>query len=346
MKKLLNTLFITTQETYLAREGENILIRLNGETKSRFPIQLFQGIVAFGVVNASPPLMQLCAENGVTLSFLTENGRFMASVQGKTRGNVLLRREQYRWADDETKSLKVARPMVAGKIANQRAVVQRALRDHGTGEMDDGWKHLEYVEKRLQRLAESSLHCTTLATLRGVEGEAADHYFNAMDRMILCQKEDFFFHKRTRRPPMDNLNALISFLYVMLSRDVASACECNGLDAYVGFLHRDRPGRESLALDLMEELRPHLADRLALSLINRKQINGSGFKKTESGAVEMTDETRKIVLTAWQERKKEEIKHSFLNEKIPIGLIPHCQALLLARHLRGDIDTYPPYLWK
>jgi CRISPR-associated protein Cas1 len=346
MKKLLNTLYITTQETYLAREGENVLIRVKQETKARFPIHTLAGIVCFGVVNASPPLMQLCAENGVALSFLTENGRFMAGVHGETRGNILLRREQYRRSGNEDESLAVARPIVAAKIANQRAVLQRALRDHGTGESDDGWAEVERAAPRLQRLAEAALRCPALAALRGVEGEAAGIYFGVFDRLITAQKDDFCFRERSRRPPLDRVNALLSFLYVLLAHDVAAACESNGLDPCAGFLHRDRPGRKSLALDLMEELRPHLADRLALSLINRRQVAPAGFRITETGAVEMDADTRKTVLVAWQERKREELGHPFLDEKIHIGLIPHCQTLLLARHLRGDLDTYPPFLWK
>lgn len=346
MKKLLNTLFITTQETYLARDGDNVLVRVDHEIRARFPIHTLAGIVCFGVVNASPPLMQLCAESGVALSFLTENGRFMAGVHGEVYGNILLRREQYRRADCEEKSLFIARPIVAAKIANQRAVLQRALRDHGTGESDDGWAEVERATPRLQRLAEAALRCPALAALRGVEGEAAGIYFSVFDRLITAQKEDFYFRERSRRPPLDPMNALLSFLYTLLAHDIAAACQANGLDPFAGFLHRDRPGRQSLALDLMEELRPHLADRLALSLVNRRQVAPGGFRKTESGAIEMQDDTRKTVLTAWQERKREEIQHAFLNEKIAIGLIPHCQSLLLARHLRGDLDAYPAFLWK
>ncbi len=346
MKKLLNTLYVTTQGSWLTRDGENVLVRVERETKARFPIHTLGGIVCFGVVNATPPLMQLCADSGVALSFLTENGRFMASVHGKTRGNVLLRRQQYRQADDEEGCLAVARPVIAVKIANSRSVLMRALRDHGTGENDDGWEEVERVSARLQKLSQAALRCPALAALRGVEGEAASLYFSVFDRLITAQKEDFRFRERNRRPPLDNMNALLSFLYVLLARDVASACESHGLDPRVGFLHRDRPGRDSLALDLMEELRPHMADRMALSLVNRRQVSASGFRKTESGAVEMTEETRKAVLTAWQEKKREEIRHVFLEEKIHLGLIPHCQALLLARHIRDELDMYPAFVWK
>ncbi len=346
MKKLLNTLYITTQNSYLARDGENVLVRVEHETKARFPIHTLQGIVCFGVVNASPPLMHLCAEHGVALSFLTEYGKFLASVHGPVRGNVLLRREQYRRADSDEDSLGVARPVIAAKIANSRAVLMRAVRDHGTGEEEDGWQEVEKTIARNGKLAEAALRCPTLSALRGVEGEAAKLYFAVFDRLITAQKEDFFFHERSRRPPLDNMNALLSFLYTLLRYDVASALESHGLDPCVGFLHRDRPGRPSLALDLMEELRPHMADRMALSLVNRRQLTAKGFRKSETGAVEMTDEARKTLLVAWQERKREEIRHAFLDEKIPIGLLPHCQALLLARYLRGDHDAYPAYLWK
>ncbi len=346
MKKLLNTLYVSTQGTYLARDGENVLVKVEREVKARFPIHTIGSIICFGVVNASPPLMQLCSQRGVALSFLTENGRFMASVHGESSGNVLLRREQFRRADSEKQSLPIARNLVAAKVWNQRSVLQRALRDHGTGESEDGWLNVEKATNRLQYSPPSAAKAKSLAVLRGIEGEAASTYFGCFDRLITAQKESFVFTTRSRRPPLDNVNALLSFIYVLLARDVASACEANGLDSSVGFLHRDRPGRRSLAMDLMEELRPHLADRLALSLINRRQVGPTSFHMTESGAVEITDSARKDILIAWQDKKREEIRHPFLKEKVPIGLIPHCQALLLARYLRDDYDAYPAFLWK
>lgn len=325
MKKLLNTLFITTQESYLACEGENILVRHENQTRARFPIHTLQGVVCFGHVNASPYAMRLCAKNSVALTFLTENGRLLATIHGETRGNVLLRREQYRRADDEVACLAIAAPIIAAKITNQRTVLQRALRDHGTeGEGLNGWGLVAQAEARLQRNAPAALQCPTLAALRGVEGDAAETYFSCFDRLIIAQKDAFQFGGRNRRPPLDPVNALLSFVYTLLAHDVAAALEANGLDPFVGFLHRDRPGRRSLALDMMEELRPQLADRLVLSMINRRQVTAPEFKTTESGAVEMIDKARKAVLVAWQERKREEIRHPFLDEKIHLGLVPHC----------------------
>jgi CRISPR-associated protein Cas1 len=287
----------------------------------------------------SPALMAFCAERNVGVSFLSEHGRFLARIQGPIHGNVLLRREQYRRADSEADSVPVARSVLLAKVANGRTVVLRAARECPS----------EALDRASARMAESlrALESTgTMDGLRGVEGEAAHTYFSVFDELILQQKEAFFFHERSRRPPLDNVNALLSFLYVLLAHDVASALEVAGLDPAVGFLHRDRPGRASLALDLMEELRAVLADRLALTLINRRQVTPSGFTRSDSGAVTMNDATRKEVLVAWQSRKQEEILHPFLNERIAIGLAPYSQALLLARHLRGDLDAYPSFFWR
>lgn len=345
MRKLLNTLFVTTQNAYLAREGDNLLVRVDQETRARFPVHTLEGVVAFGVVNASPPLMHLCMERGVAITFLSENGRFMGSVQGMTRGNVLLRREQYRQADSEPASAAVARNIVASKIANQRAVLLRAVRDHG-GTGDASWGEVTAAGDRLRHLAEKVLEEENLNTIRGHEGEAGDRYFSVFDHLITAQKEGFRFRGRNRRPPLDNINALLSFLYTLLAHDTASALEAAGLDACVGFLHRDRAGRKSLALDIMEEFRPHLCDRLALNLVNRRQIDPRGFVQRETGAVEMDSNTRKTILQAWQERKRESIQHPFLKESVLIGLLPHIQALLLSRYIRGDLGTYPAFLWK
>jgi len=343
MKHLLNTLFVTTQNAYLSREGETVLVRVEKETKLRVPIHTLGGIVCFGIVSCSPHLMELCGERGVSISHLTEYGKFQARVEGPVSGNVLLRREQYRRADDESASAGLARAVVTAKIANCRTVLLRSARDRSEGaEMSA----LENAARRLSPLLERLKSPLELNTARGIEGEAADIYFSVFDHLIVAQKDDFFFRGRNRRPPMDNMNALLSFYYTLLAHDVASALEAVGLDPQVGFLHRDRPGRPSLALDLMEELRPVLADRLALTLVNLKQVKGKGFTKTETGAVTMDDATRKEVLIAYQKRKQEEITHPFINETIAIGLIPHVQAILLARHLRGDLDGYPPFFWK
>ena len=343
MRRMLNTLFVTTQGAYLARERETVLVRVQRETKLRVPIHTLGSIVCFGRVSVSPPLMGLCGGRNVALCFLSERGKFLARVQGPVSGNVLLRREQYRQADDEGTCAKVARAMIAAKIANCRTVLLRAVRDRPE---DAKVTALESSAGELAHLLDPLREPVTLDAARGLEGQAARIYFNAFDHLITAQKDEFFFRDRSRRPPLDNMNALLSFLYTLLGHDAESALEVVGLDPAVGFLHRDRPGRKGLALDLIEEFRPILAERLALSLVNRQQIKGKGFRQTESGAVWMNDETRKEVLIAWQKRKQEEIHHPFLNEKVAIGLLLHVQAMLLARYLRGDLDGYPPFFWK
>ena len=343
MKKHLNTLFVTTQGAYLAKEGETVLVRVEKETRLRVPIHTIGGIVCFGNVTCSPFLMGFCGERDVAMSFLTEQGRFLARVQGPVSGNVLLRREQYRRADDPDASAKMTKAVLTGKIANCRTVLQRALRDHP--EKLDSEKVL-HASQRLGDSLKQLLLDHNLDVLRGVEGDAAHVYFSVFDHLITSQKEDFFFHERNRRPPLDGVNCLLSFIYTLVLHDVRSALESVGLDPAVGFLHRDRPGRPGLALDIMEEFRPFLADRLTLSLINLRQVQKKGLKQLESGAVLMNDDTRKGVLVAYQKRKQEEILHPFLQEKVTIGLLFHIQALLLARHVRGDLDGYPPFVWK
>ena len=343
MKRLLNTLYVTVQGAYLAREGETVIVRVEHETKLRVPIHTLEGIVCFGQVSCSPPLMGLCGERNVILSFLSQQGKFLARVHGPVSGNVLLRREQYRRADDVNASAEIARSIVTAKVANCRAVLQRAVRDRPGHE---GTPDLLEAVNRLAHVLTDLKSSVPLNTARGLEGEAAQIYFGVFDHLITTQKESFFFRGRNRRPPLDNTNALLSFLYTLLVHDVTSALEAVGLDPAVGYLHRDRSGRPSLALDIIEEFRPYFADRLVLSLVNRQQVNRKGFRKTESGAVMMDDETRKAVLVAYQLRKQEEIQHPFIEEKVAIGLLPHIQALLLARFLRGDIDGYPPFFWK
>ena len=343
MKKHLNTLFVTTQGAYLAKEGESVIVRVEKETRLRIPVHTLGGIVCFGNVGCSPFLMGFCAERDVAISFLSEYGRFLARVQGPVSGNVLLRREQYRRADDMTFSAQMARSVLTGKLANCRTVLQRALRDHSdkldADKVSQVSKQISYSLRRLQE-------DVPLNSMRGIEGDAAHVYFKVFDHLITSQKQDFFFQDRNRRPPLDNVNCLLSFLYTLVMHDVRSALESVGLDPAVGFLHRDRPGRPGLALDLMEEFRPFIADRLTLSLINLSQVQKKGFKKSESGAVLMDDETRKTVLVAYQKRKQDEIMHPFIEEKVTIGLLFHTQALLLARYLRGDLDGYPPFIWK
>ena len=344
MKHLLNTLYVTTQGAWLARDGETVHIRVEGETVMRVPVLTLGGIVCFGNVSCSPFLMGLCAEKNVALSFLTENGRFLARATGPVHGNVLLRREQYRRADDQAGSaLQIARWCIGGKVANCRQVLLRAAREHS-----DAAANAALLDSagRLASMMRGISLATSLDDLRGFEGEAARSYFAAFDHLILTEKDAFRFTERSRRPPLDNINALLSFLYTLLAHDVQAALECVGLDPAVGFLHRDRPGRPGLALDLMEELRPLMADRLALSLINRRQLTGASFHKTEAGEVRLLPDARREVLIAWQKRKQEELQHPFLNETVPIGLLPHLQSMLLARHLRGDLDAYPAFFWR
>lgn len=343
MKQLLNTLYVTTQGAYLAKEGETVLVRVEQETKLRVPIHTLSAIVCFGQVSCSPFLMGMCGETGVALAFLTENGQFLARVQGPVSGNVLLRREQYRWADLVERTADVARSVVIAKVANCRTVLQRALRDRTD---ETGTEELERAVKRLGRLMEDVAKAGDVDAIRGHEGDAARVYFGVFDRLITASKEDFYFRGRNRRPPLDNVNALLSFSYTLLTHDITAALEGVGLDPAVGYLHRDRPGRPSLGLDLLEELRPVIADRLVLSLINRRQVRATGFRRTESGGVVMDDATRKELLVAYQSRKQEEIQHPFLGEKVAFGLVPHLQAMLLARSIRGDLDGYPSFLWK
>lgn len=343
MKKYLNTLFVTTQGAYLSKEGETVIVSVDKETRLQLPIHTISGIVCFGQVSMSPYLMGFCAGNKVSVSFLTEYGQFLASVQGKVSGNVLLRREQYRRADDMEYSLQIAKSIILGKISNCRTVLQRALRDHAD-KVDT--ESITKASKKLISSLSQIQNTDSLDNLRGIEGEAANTYFSTIDHLIVAQKNDFKFKERTRRPPLDEVNCLLSFIYTLLMHDVRSALESVGLDSCVGFMHRDRPGRPGLSLDIMEEFRPFLADRLSFSLINLGQVRKKGFKKMGSGAVLMDDDTRKEVLVAYQKRKQEEIMHPYLKENVNVGLLFHVQALLLSRHLRGDIDGYPVFIWK
>ncbi|MEI6055340.1 MAG: type I-C CRISPR-associated endonuclease Cas1c [Lentisphaerota bacterium] len=340
MKKLLNTLYISTQGAYLSKEGECVVASVDREEKLRLPIHNLSGIVCFGNVMLSPFLMGFCAEKDVGVSFLSENGKFLARIKGPVSGNVLLRKAQYRFSDDEEKSLEIARNILTGKFSNCRIVLNRFIRDYG----DDD--EINKVSGRLNNQISLLNSAKTLDELRGLEGDSAKLYFSVFNKLIRVQKDGFVFEGRNKRPPMDNVNALLSFVYTILAHDVESALEAVGLDPAVGFLHRDRPGRASLALDIMEELRSFFADRVVLSLINLQRIDAKGFRKTESGAVIMNDETRKTVLLAYQERKKDELQHPFIQEKVNIGLIPYVQALLMARFIRGDLDSYPPFIWR
>ncbi len=344
MKKLLNTLYITTEGCGLRKDGENLVAENDGVTVGRFPLHMLTSVVIFGGIFISPALIGACAAQGITLVLLERNGRFQARIDGPVSGNVLLRRAQYKASDAPDD---IVKSLILGKVSNQRSVLMRALRDYGN---DYAPEVKQAIETVVQRLAHTLAYIGTYElpadTLRGMEGDAAKLYFSVFDHLIRSPDAALRFNGRSRRPPLDPINALLSFLYTLLTHDCRSAAESVGLDPAVGFLHRDRPGRPSLALDLMEEFRPILVDRLVLSLVNRKQVRAADFDAQDSGAVTLTDDARKQVLTAWQDRKKETRNHPFLGEAAPLGLVPYLQAQLLARHLRGDLDTYPPWFWK
>ena len=331
-------MYVTTPESYLSKDGMNVVVSVDQEEKFRIPIVNIEGIVAFGYKGASPGLMKLCADNGVSLSFLSPNGRFIGRFQGPVRGNVLLRKTQYQISDDKESALHFAQLFVAGKIQNYRTILQRFVRDNG------GNMGVETAIKSLEASKHWALNAKEVGSLIGVEGDAANTYFGVFPHLLLQKKEEFPFHGRNKRPPKDAVNALLSFVYTLLANETAAALETVGLDPYVGFMHTLRPGRTSLALDLMEEMRAYLGDRLVLSLINRKQVTPNDFVMQGESGVVMTDNCRKTVLTAWQNRKKETFVHPYLEEKIPVGLLPYAQSLLLARAIRGDIDDYPVFL--
>lgn len=346
MRRHLNTIFVTSEDAWVRKDGANIVVETNGVERGRAPLHMIGGLVCFGRAGVSPALMQACAESGIALSFLTPNGRFIARMEGARTGNVLLRRAQYRATADPEAAVPIVRAIVAAKTANSRTVVRRALRDHGDGLAPAAHSALKEAELRLGDAVRRTLLRNNIDKLRGIEGEAANAYFGAFDHLVRPEDEAFRFRGRSRRPATDRINALLNFLYAMLGHDCRSALETVGLDPQMGFLHADRPGRASLALDLMEEFRPVLAERLALSLINRRQLSARDFTIEEAGGVLLKDDARKTVLVAWQERKKEELRHPYLDETVTLGLVPHIQAQLLARHLRGDIDGYPPFIWK
>jgi len=343
LKKLLNTLYITSPDMYLSLDGENVVALREPERPARVPLHNLEGIVTLGYTGVSPALMGSCADRGISLTFLTASGRFLANVSGLTNGGAVLRRIQYRRSDNETESLPFARNILTGKLHNSRWVLERAVRDHP--ERVDVEK-LTNASRSIAGSIPLIRKAGSSGELFGIEGEAANRYFSAFDELILQNKDHFSFVSRNRRPPTDNVNAMLSFTYTLLVSEITAALCSAGLDPFAGFLHKDRPGRRSLALDVLEELRAPLADRFVISLINTRQIEPSGFFKKESGAVVMKDDTRKDFITEWQKRKKEKLTHPFLNEKIEWGLVAHAQALLLARTLRGDLDEYPPFLWK
>lgn len=343
MRKLLNTLYITSSDYYLSLDGENVVISQNKKDVGRLPLHNLESIVTCGYAGASPALMEKCAVNNISLTFLSSTGRFRAKVTGKAYGNILLRRTQYRMADSEKASLEVARNFMIGKIYNERGVINRAIRDYAE-RLDTG--ELTRVSLQLKDTLDAVRAADTMEVLRGHEGEAASRYFSQFDQLILQQKEDFLFDVRNRRPPLDRVNALLSFTYSLLTGMCVAALESVGLDPYAGFMHTDRPGRCSLALDLLEELRAPYADRFVLSCINKKVVDGDDFEQKENGAVFLKETGRKKYLAAWQNKKAEKLTHPYLQEGVEWGLVPYVQALLLARYVRGDLDGYPPFLWK
>jgi CRISPR-associated protein Cas1 len=340
MRKLLNTLYVTTPEAYLSKDGLNVVVSVDKEELFRIPIMNVESIVTFGYMGASPGMMKLCMDNNVALSFMTPQGRFICRIQGPTKGNVLLRKKQYSLSEDENVALHLAKLFITGKVYNTRSILQRYIRDNGTDEeVENVIKQLNWRKKRI-------MQAENMDILRGEEGYAANAYFDVFSHLILHQKDDFPFDGRNRRPPKDEVNAMLSFVYTLIANDVAAALESVGLDPYVGFMHTLRPGRTSLALDMMEELRAYLGDRLVLSMINRKQITKKDFIRQSDDSFVMTDSCRKELLNSWQKRKKELIEHPYLKEKIPIGLLPYAQAMLLARFLREDLDDYPVFLMR
>lgn len=341
-----NTIYVTSEGAWLRKDGANLVVEVSGEERARAPLHLLNGVVTFGRPGASPALMAACAEAGITLSHTDPAGRFLARVKGTRTGNALLRKAQFRAAEDEGRRLPVVRGVVAARTANQRAVVRRALRDHGNALAPSAAAAVDRTERRLTDVARRVLDAPNVATTRGLEGAAAQAYFAVFGSLVRVDGEAWTFWGRSRRPPLDRINALLSFLYAMLGHDCRSALEAHGLDPQVGFLHADRPGRASLAPGLMGELRPVLAERLVPNLMNRRQLGAGDFVVEETGGVRLTDDARKRVLVAWQERKRDELRHPLLDEMVPLGLLAHVQAQLLARHLPGDLDGYPGFVWR
>lgn len=343
MKQLLNTLYVTSEDVYLTLDGENIVANRNKEAIARYPLHTLNGIISFSYAGTSPSLMGACCERGISLAFCSPRGKFLGRITGENNGNVLLRREQYRISDNAEQSCKIAKTMIFGKIYNSRQVIERTKRDHSLRVDTD---KLSDVSKSMKELLPVIMNEVSLENLRGLEGVAASSYFGVFDDLILNNKNIFYFHNRSRRPPLDPVNSMLSFGYSLLAHDCAAACESVGLDSYVGFLHRDRSGRSSLALDLMEEFRPCMVDRFVLSLINNRIFKEKDFNFRECGGVEFTEKARKLFLSSWQEKKREILTHPFLQEKMHWGLVPYVQAQLLSRYLRGELDEYPPFLWK
>lgn len=343
MKKLLNTLYITNPDYYLSLEGETVTVLSDKKKIGKIPLHNLESIITCGYMGASPALMGKCAQEGISIIFLSRNGKFLARIVGEQYGNVILRKTQYRVSECEEESLKLAKCFIMSKLYNSRWILERAIRDHKL-RVDTG--ALKSASLTLKNSLNSSYECKSMGSLRGIEGEAASIYFGVFNELILQQEEDFSFESRSRRPPLDRVNALLSFAYVLLTSMCTSALESVGLDPYVGFMHTIRPGRKSLALDLVEELRSVFADRFVITLINKKLILSKHFIEQEDGAVLLNDEGKKIFFKYWQQKKLEVIEHPYLKEKVEWGMVPYVQALLLSRYLRGDLDSYPAFFWK
>ncbi len=343
MRKLLNVLYVNTEDAYATLDGENVVIKIGDDIKGRFPLHILEGICIFSYAGASPSLIGKCHEKNIDLVFCKPSGYFLSRPSGRTSGNVLLRREQYRIADSDERRNNVSKNFILGKVMNEKHVLDRVKRDHADRVDIDEFQDSSSL---LKGMLSNIVNAVDNDSLRGIEGAAATIYFGKFDQMILRNKDTFFYHGRNRRPPLDNVNSLLSYVYMMLTSMCSSALETVGLDPYVGFMHTDRPGRVSLSLDLVEELRPVLGDRFVLSLINNGIVNSGDFQVQENGSVLITEDGRKKIQQSWQKRKQEKIEHPFLKEKIEWGLVPYTQAMLLARYIRGDIDAYPPFIWR
>lgn len=343
MRQLLNTLYVTAPDSYLASDGEDVEVIIDKKVMAKLPLQNFEAIVSFGYSGMSPSLMQKCLDHGIAVSFMTQNGRLKGRVVGKPTGSVYLRKTQFKVAMDEQASLKIAKNLILGKTYNQRWIIERFLRDHP---LNGDRQRLKAASLDLKTGLQTILSAQTKDQLRGIEGNLATIYFSVFDDLIIRQKKDFYFKTRNRRPPLDFTNTLLSFSYSLLANDCAAALAANGLDPYVGFMHVDRPGRESLALDMMEELRAVMVDRFVLKLINLKIMTALDIVQKPNGACLLKEQARKKLITQWQNGKQIEITHPYLKEKMKWGLVPFLQAQLLARYLRGDLDEYPPFFWK
>ncbi|WP_130811759.1 type I-C CRISPR-associated endonuclease Cas1c [Olsenella sp. Marseille-P4559] len=343
MRRLGNTLYILSDDLYLTVDGMNVVAKRQGAEMGRIPLHTLASIYSFSYMGASPALMGRCADEGIELAFFTSSGRFLADVAGMPHGNVLLRQRQSLMSQNREQCLVVSKNFILAKVFNSKWVLERCIRDHGMRVDVDSLKRASQMLSSSLRALKS---CSSIESLRGIEGDAAAEYFAVFNELVLNTDKAFEFRGRNKQPPLDPVNAMLSLFYTMLSLDCSSALRGAGLDPYIGFMHTDRPGRRSLALDCMEELRPILVDRFVLTVINNRTIKAKHFETRENGEVRLTDDGRKVLFDAWQEKKREVVTHPFLHEKMPYGLVPYVQAQLLAQYVRGDIDGYPPFMWK